>query len=114
MIVTEVVIQTAPAEVGKTYPYNLLTFNCEHFAVFCKSGGATRSSKFAQIAASLEDVAAHPVRGMIAEWNTRVVEWLAFHLGGASGKRLSLAIRRFGSAVTAALLKPGSFDSRPR
>ena len=46
----EAVVRTALSEVGKTYPYNLLKFNCENFAIFCKSGGATYFSKYAQIA----------------------------------------------------------------
>ena len=46
----EAVVRTALSEVGKTYPYNLLKFNCENFAIFCKSGGATYYSKYAQIA----------------------------------------------------------------
>ena len=46
----EVVVRTALSEVGKTYPYDLLRFNCENFAIFCKSGGATYFSKYAQIA----------------------------------------------------------------
>ncbi len=101
------VVGTAHSEVGKSYPYSLLTFNCEHFAIFCKSGGRTKTSEFAQIPASLENVRRHPVRGMVAELNTRVVEWLAFHLGGPSGKELSLAIRRIGSTVTMWLMRPG-------
>lgn len=107
LVPTETVIQTALSEVGKTYPYHLLTYNCENFAIFCKSGGTTTTSQFAQVGASLAGVKAHPVRGMIAEWNTRTVEWLAFHLGGPAGKRLSLSIRRIGSAITAWLTSGG-------
>jgi uncharacterized membrane protein HdeD (DUF308 family) len=103
----DVVVSTALSEVGKTYPYNLLTFNCEHFAVFCKSGGKTRYSKYAQVAGGVETVHAHPMIGLVAELNTRFVEWLAFHFGGPAGKRLSLAIRRIGAAVTAWLISPG-------
>ncbi|MFL5335142.1 MAG: lecithin retinol acyltransferase family protein [Geminicoccaceae bacterium] len=102
----EEIVHTALAEVGKTYDYHLLTFNCEHFAIYCKSGGRVKTSAYAQIPASLEIVRKHPWRGMVAELNTRVVEWLAFHLGGPSGKRLSLAIRRIGSTVTMWLMRP--------
>ena len=104
---TDQVVATALAEVGKIYPYNLLTFNCEHFAVFCKSGGTTRYSKFAQVAGGLTTVQAHPLLGLVAELNTRFVEWLAFHFGGPAGKTLSLNIRRIGAAVTAWLLSSG-------
>ncbi len=104
----EVVVSTALSEVGKTYPYNLLRFNCENFAIFCKSGGATYFSKFAQIAGGVSGVATHPVLGMVAELNTRFVEWLAFHFGGPAGKRVSLSIRRMGAAVTRWLVSIGS------
>jgi uncharacterized membrane protein HdeD (DUF308 family) len=100
----EEVIRVALSEVGKTYPYSLLTHNCEHFAIFCKSGGTTRSSKYAQVQASVANVETHPLLGLVAEANTRIVEFLAFHLGGPSGRKLSLEIRRIGSLVTAWLL----------
>jgi uncharacterized membrane protein HdeD (DUF308 family) len=96
----EVVRATALSEVGKTYQYSLLKFNCEHFAIFCKSGGKTYCSKYAQIAGGVANVALHPFVGMVAELNTRLVEWLAFHFGGPAGKRLSLAIREFGATIT--------------
>jgi uncharacterized membrane protein HdeD (DUF308 family) len=109
---TETVVMTALSEVGKTYPYNLLTFNCEHFAIFCKSGGLTKTSKYAQIPAIAANVQRHPFLGMVAELNTRIVEWLAFQLGGPSGQRLSLAVRRIGSAVTAWLMTRGGLVDR--
>jgi hypothetical protein len=96
----ERIVATALSEVGKTYPYNLLTFNCEHFAIFCKSAGRTWHSKYAQVAAGVQTVARHPLLGLVAEFNTRAFEWLAFHFGGPAGKRFSLAIRRAGAAVT--------------
>ena len=107
-VAPEEVQRVALAEVGKTYPYSLLSHNCEHFAIYCKSGGATRSSKYAQVQASLENVKAHPLLGLAAEANTRIVEYLAFHLGGPSGRKLSLEIRRIGSLVTAWLVSRAS------
>lgn len=101
------IVTTALAEVGKTYPYNLLTFNCENFAIFCKSAGKTKYSKYAQVASGVETVAAHPLIGLVAELNTRAVEWLAFHFGGPAGKQLSLTIRRIGAAVTNWLITIG-------
>jgi uncharacterized membrane protein HdeD (DUF308 family) len=106
-VLPEVVMATALGEVGKTYPYNLLTFNCENFAIFCKSGGRTNRSKYAQIASGAANLARHPVIGMVAEGNTRLVEWLAFHFGGPSGKQLSLFIRRVGAAMTNWLVSAG-------
>jgi uncharacterized membrane protein HdeD (DUF308 family) len=111
LVPAEVVVQTALSEVGKVYPYNLLKFNCEHFAVFCKSGGRTYRSKYGQIAGGFADVGSHPFLGAVAELNTRVVEWLAFHFGGPAGKRLSLAIRRLGAAVTSWLVTTGASRS---
>jgi uncharacterized membrane protein HdeD (DUF308 family) len=100
------IVRTALAEVGKTYTYNLLTFNCEHFAIYCKSGGRVKTSAYAQVPSSMETVRKHPWRGMVAELNTRLVEWLAFHLGGPAGRKLSLTIRRIGSTVTLWLMHP--------
>ena len=100
-------VRTALSEVGKTYPYNLLRFNCENFAIFCK---ISRSNPFLEIRADCrrrERVATHPILGMVAELNTRFVEWLAFHFGGPAGKQLSLEIRRIGAAVTRWLVSQG-------
>jgi uncharacterized membrane protein HdeD (DUF308 family) len=102
------VVKTALAEVGKSYKYDLLKFNCEHFAVFCKSGGKTSQSNYAQSNGGLLDIGAHPVLGTIAEMNTRFVEWLAFHFGGPAGKKVSLLIRRLGATVTTCLVWLGS------
>jgi uncharacterized membrane protein HdeD (DUF308 family) len=103
----DAVVATALSEVGKTYPYNLLKFNCEHFSIFCKTGGKTTYSKYAQMVGSVADVVSNPFLGTIAELNTRIVEWLAFHFGGPAGKRFSLAIRKTGAAVTNFLLLSG-------
>jgi uncharacterized membrane protein HdeD (DUF308 family) len=107
-VLVETVIATALSEVGKEYPYNLFTFNCENFAIFCKSGGKTHRSKYAQIAGSVANVMKHPWIGLVAELNTRTAEWLAFQFGGPAGKHVSLAIRRIGSAVTAWLVDSGA------
>ncbi len=103
----ERVVEVALSEVGKEYPYSLLKFNCEHFAIFCKSGGTTNFSNYAQIPVSLRNVAVHPFIGLVVEMNTRITEFLAFHLGGPSGRKLSLEIRKLGSTVTAWLLTRG-------
>jgi hypothetical protein len=100
-------VRTALEEVAKTYDYHLMTFDCVHFAIYCKSGGRVKTSAYAQIPASLEVVRRHPWRGIVAELNTRVAEWLAFHLGGPSGKWISLAVKRIGSTVMMWLMRPG-------
>ncbi len=102
------IAETALSEVGKTYPYSLLKFNCENFAIYCKSGGRTRTSMYAQVAGGMESVKLHPFIGLVAEVNTRAVEWLAFHFGGPLGKQFSLSIRRVGAAVTNWLVALGS------
>jgi len=111
IVPAEVVVRTALSEVGKTYPYNLLTFNCEHFAIFCKSAGTTHRSIYGQIAGGVADMGSHPFLGAVAELNTRLVEWLAFHFGGPAGKRTSLTIRRLGAAVTTWLVSSGTRKS---
>ncbi len=52
-------------------------------------------------------MSAHPLLGLVAELNTRAVEWLAFHYGGPTGKQLSLTIRRIGAVVTNWLIASG-------
>jgi len=110
----EEVVATALSEVGKSYKYNLLKFNCEHFAIFCKSGGRTKQSRYAQIAGGVLDVRSHPLLGTVAELNTRAVEWLAFHFGGPAGKSLSLLIRRVGAVVTTWLASLGNDEREGR
>jgi uncharacterized membrane protein HdeD (DUF308 family) len=102
----EAVVRTALSEVGKTYPYNLLKFNCENFAIYCKTGGKSHSSRYAQVAGSVADVTSHPFLGTVAELNTRAVEWIAFHFGGSYGKKLSLTVRKIGNSVMNWLLLP--------
>ncbi len=96
----EVIEATALAEVGKTYPYNLLTFNCENFAIFCRSGGKTKTSIYAQTTGGVTTVELHPLVGAVAELNLRAAEWLAFQFGVTWGKRMSLTVRRLGASVT--------------
>jgi uncharacterized membrane protein HdeD (DUF308 family) len=110
---TEDVVATAISEVGKTYPYSFLKFNCEHFSIFCKTGGKSTYSKYAQTVGSVADVVSNPFLGTIAELNTRIMEWLAFHFGGPAGRRFSLAIRKTGAAVTNFLLLSGRRHARP-
>jgi uncharacterized membrane protein HdeD (DUF308 family) len=109
----ETVIATALAKVGATYPYSLIKFNCENFAIYCKSGGKTTDSRFAQVSAGVRNVAIHPLLGMVVELNTRIFEWLAFTFGGTSGKKLSLAIRQVGATVTTWLLAKAAQKATP-
>ena len=65
-------------------------FNCEHFAIVCESGGKTRYSRYGPIQGEFATLTRSPMLSAVAELNTRLVEWLAFNLGGPSGKHLSL------------------------
>ncbi len=89
----EEICRFALSQVGKSLPYNFFTFNCEHFAIWCKSLGQLKASKFAQVNAAYENVANRPLLGMMVELYSRLMEWLAFKLGGAFGKKASLWLR---------------------
>ena len=101
---TATVIETALSKVGPGKKYNVITNNCEHFAIYCKTGGASRSSQFAQTSATFRNLRQRPFVAVFVEVYTRIGEWVAFHFGGAFGRRLSLRIRRFNSMVTAWML----------
>ena len=61
-------------------------FLSAEIGVYCKSGGTTKFSRYAQVAIGVETVKAHPLIGLAAEFNTRLIEWLAFHFGGPAGR----------------------------
>lgn len=98
------VVKTAIAQVGKKSKYSLLTNNCEHFAIYCKTGGKTRHSDYAQTSATIQNLRNRPFVATFVEAYSRIGEWLAFHFGGAFGHRVSSRIRRFNSMVTAWML----------
>ncbi len=98
------VCRIAREAVGRTYPYKFFEFNCESFAVWCKSGGTTHQSKYAQVALAFSNISVHPVVGVLAEFYTRAIEFAAFHLGGTFGKQTALVIRRTSAAVSKTLL----------
>lgn len=94
------IVQTALEQVGRESTYDLFRNNCEHFAIYCLSGGKTRTSKFAQIDASISNLTSRPVLGPLLEVYARAVEKLAFGMGGMFGRNTALAVRRFTSVVT--------------
>lgn len=98
------VVATAIKQVGKQTKYNVITNNCEHFAIHCKTGGVSRTSQFAQTSATLRNLQQRPFVAIFVEVYTRIGEWIAFHFGGAFGRKLSFRIRRFNSMVTAWML----------
>ncbi len=98
------VIKTAVAQAGKHMKYNLISNNCEHFAIYCKTGGKSRDSLYAQTNSAMRNLKQRPYLAVFVEAYTRAGEWLAFHFGGTFGHRVSYKIRRFNSMVTAWML----------
>jgi uncharacterized membrane protein HdeD (DUF308 family) len=90
----EDIVRFARAEVGRTYRYDLFRFNCESFAVWCRSLGRTTVSRYAQMGATLETVSRFPVLGTMIDLHSRVAGYVAYLIGGRTGKRLSLWLRR--------------------
>jgi uncharacterized membrane protein HdeD (DUF308 family) len=99
-----VVIKTAIAQAGKKMKYNLIYNNCEHFAIYCKTGGKDRDSLYAQTSSAMRNLKQRPYLAVFVEAYTRAGEWLAFHFGGTFGHRVSYKIRRLNSMVTAWML----------
>ena len=100
----DTIISTAKSQVGKDQDYNFFRNNCEHFVIYCISGGKTRVSKYAQNTSAKDIISAHPFIGNIIEFHTRIAEWVLFKFGGVLGKKLSLKIRKTSSLLTARLL----------
>lgn len=100
----DVVIKTAIAQAGKKMKYNLINNNCEHFAIYCKTGGKSRDSLYAQTNSAMRNLKQRPYLAVFVEAYTRAGEWLAFHFGGTFGNKASYRIRRFNSMVTAWML----------
>lgn len=98
------VIETAVGCVGREHAYSFLKFNCENFAIYCKSGGRTIHSGYAQVSASVETVARHPFLGSLLETYSRVFQWIAYTVGGAFGKKAAIGIRYFSARVAGLLM----------
>ena len=96
----DVILQTAAAKVGEESKYDLFTNNCEHFVIYCISGGASRTSRFAQVDASVANLTSRPLLGPLLEVYARAIEKFAYDLGGMFGRKVALAVRRFTSVVT--------------
>lgn len=108
----DVVIKTAISQAGKTMKYNLISNNCEHFALYCKTGGKSRDSMYAQTNSALRNLKQRPYLAIFVEAYTRVGEWLAFHFGGTFGHKVSYKIRRLNSMVTAWMLSTSKASSK--
>ena len=108
----DVVIKTAISQAGKKMKYNLISNNCEHFALYCKTGGKSRDSMYAQTNSALRNLKQRPYLAIFVEAYTRVGEWLAFHFGGTFGHKVSYKIRRLNSMVTAWMLSTSKASSK--
>ena len=108
------VVKTAMGKVGEVSKYSLLKNNCEHFAIYCKTGGATRYSKYAQIPAVIENVSSHPVAGLVVELYSRIVEWIGFHVGGTVGKKAGFRVREYASILTAWMLTSSQLKKKSK
>ena len=108
----DVVIKTAISQAGKKMKYNLISNNCEHFALYCKTGGKSRDSMYAQTNSALRNLKQRPYLAIFVEAYTRVGEWLAFHFGGTFGHKVSYKIRRLNSMVTAWMLSTSKASTK--
>ena len=108
----DVVIKTAISQAGKKMKYNLISNNCEHFALYCKTGGKSRDSMYAQTNSALRNLKQRPYLAIFVEAYTRVGEWLAFHFGGTFGHKVSYKIRRLNSMVTAWMLSTSKSSTK--
>ncbi len=113
MLPPEQIIEFARSEIGKKYPYNFFTFNCESFAIYCKTCGQTKTSDYAQVRKGMDAVSTSPTLGMLVEFYSRALEYLAFNLGGASGKRISLWLRKSNSLLTFWIFRKKLEKTRP-
>lgn len=108
------VIKLAISQVGTKSKYSVLTNNCEHYAIYWKSGGQTRFSKYAQIASAFENMNSRPVLGSFVEIYGRAAEYITFNFGGLMGHKVSLKLRRFNSMLTAWMLQNLSHPVKPK
>jgi uncharacterized membrane protein HdeD (DUF308 family) len=90
----------AKSLVGKFTPYNLFSFNCENFAIYCRSVGATTASRFSQAAVGVEFMLQKPLLGSMAQLLNRGASYFLYGAGGPFGKKIGFAIIRIARALT--------------
>lgn len=95
----EVVIATARAQIGKQFVYKAVTFNCENFAIYCKSGGKTVISRYAQAPMGLEVITRYPLLGSLMESFSRICNWIAYMVGGRTGRTIGLGVRALSARI---------------
>ncbi len=75
------IIEIALSHVNKKLPYRLFKNNCEHFVVYCLSGGKTTISQYSQYVSSLVNIKKRPFLGSFIEFYLRSIEWFIFKYG---------------------------------
>ena len=94
LVPKEKIIETALKFVHQELPFNLITNNCEHFAIYCLTGGKTTYSKYAQNHSGLEAARLSPILGPFIAVFMRIIEYAVYKFGGFLGKRASLRLRK--------------------
>lgn len=98
-IPVEEVVAFARDQVGNEMTYNFMSFNCEHFVIWCKTLGRTTQSNFAQMGITQSLFENYPVLGSVVEVHTRIIGWVAYLMGGRTGQQLSIRTRYFGALL---------------
>jgi len=111
---TKIIINTALSFVGKKLPYKIFTNNCEHFVIYCLSGGKTTKSIYAQNFSALSALAFNPFLGSFVEFYLRFFEWFIFKIGGKFGRKISLRIRKMAALITLKLIAEIDKKSRKK
>lgn len=93
------IVQIALSQVGKKPGYNFFTNNCEHFAIYCISGGKTKKSEYTQDIIAAKSVQGHPLLGTFLEIYTRLTERVLFGICGMFGRNISLKIRKMSAFI---------------
>ena len=85
----EEISQFATSLAGRTAPYDGLHFNCENFAILCRSLGKTHTSRFTQVLVGKEMLLQHPWLGSTLQALNRGLSWSLYGMGGPIGKKVA-------------------------
>jgi uncharacterized membrane protein HdeD (DUF308 family) len=87
--VADEISQFATSLVGRSAPYDGLNFNCENFAILCRSVGKTHTSRFTQVLVGKEMLLQHPWLGSTLQALNRGLSWSLYGMGGPVGKKVA-------------------------
>ena len=113
-IAKEKIIETALGYVEQELPFNLITNNCEHFAIYCLTGGQTTYSKYAQNHSGLEAARLSPILGPFIGVFMRIIEYAVYKFGGFLGKRASLRLRKINALLNQWIIEQTRRGQRPK